>query len=120
MNIGHSTSNIEHRTQKGAHSNVRRSTFDVGCPMFVFFSRIRSGHARSGHWSLVLCASMLLVMTCGCQSPRAGKPLAAEHAGSDADAQMEFWHTLTEEPIATNDHAFHGLLLYMDGKDESA
>jgi hypothetical protein len=63
---------------------------------------------------------MILVVTCGCQTPRAGKPLAAELAGSDADAQLSFWHELTDETVTTNDHAFHGLLLYLDGKDDSA
>ena len=79
-----------------------------------------TGHARSGIWSLAIFASMILVMTCGCQSPRPGKPLAAELAGSDADAQLNFWHELTDERVTTNDHAFHGLLLYLDSKDDSA
>jgi hypothetical protein len=56
---------------------------------------------------------------CGCQSPRAGKPLAKEFAGSDPDAQLNFWHALTDEPIASNDQAFHALLLYVDNKDDS-
>jgi hypothetical protein len=62
---------------------------------------------------------MMLVMTCGCQSPRPGKPLAAELAGSDEDAQINFWHAMTEEAVTTNDQAFHGLLLYADGKDDT-
>ncbi len=56
----------------------------------------------------------------GCMSPRAGKPLAKELAGSDADAQMNFWHAMNDQPIASNDEAFHGLLLYADGKDDNA
>ena len=63
---------------------------------------------------------MLLVMTCGCQTPRAGKPLAAELTRNTDDAQIDFWHELTDEPVTTNDHAFHGLLLYMDQRDDSA
>jgi hypothetical protein len=120
MNIEHSTSNVEHRTQQGVRSNVRCSTFDVGCWMFVFFPRTWTGHARSGIWSVALCASMILLTTCGCQSPRAGEPLASELAGSDEDAQINFWHAITDEAVTTNDHAFHGLLLYMDGKDDAA
>ena len=58
---------------------------------------------------------MILVMTCGCQSPRPGNPLAAELGGSNQDAQINFWHAMTEEAVATNDQAFHGLLLYADG-----
>ena len=64
---------------------------------------------------------MIVLVTCtGCQPSRPGRPLAAELAGSDEDAQVEFWHALTDEPVATNDHAFHGLLLYLDGKDDAA
>jgi hypothetical protein len=63
---------------------------------------------------------MLFVMCCGCQSPRPGNPLPADLAGSGEDAQINYWHAMTEEPIATNDQAFHGLLLYADGTDESA
>ena len=37
-----------------------------------------------------------------------------------ADAQIDFWHELADEPVTTNDDAFHGLLLYVDGKDDSA
>ena len=33
---------------------------------------------------------------------------------------MNFWHALTDAPVASNDAAFHGLLLYADGKDASA
>jgi hypothetical protein len=34
--------------------------------------------------------------------------------------QLEFWHTLTEHAVITNDDALHALLLYLDGRDESA
>jgi hypothetical protein len=61
-----------------------------------------------------------LILLIGCQSPRAGKPLAKELAGSDADAQMNFWHAMADEAIATNDQAFHALLLYLDNKDDCA
>lgn len=61
-----------------------------------------------------------LVMACGCHTPRAGKPLTPELSGSGVDAQMKYWHELTDEPVTTNDQAFHGLLLYMDQKDDSA
>jgi len=35
------------------------------------------------------------------------------------DGQMEFWHKLAEQPLTSNDDAFHGLLLYADGADDS-
>src|SRR3954447_21434803 len=65
----------------------------------------------------------LLVIACalvGCQAMKPGKPLTPELAGNDPGQQLEFWHSLTTEPITTNDQAFHGLLLYVDGKDDSA
>jgi len=40
-------------------------------------------------------------------------------SGSDPDAQMEFWHALAGKALTSNDDAFHGLLLYMDAKDDT-
>jgi hypothetical protein len=33
---------------------------------------------------------------------------------------MEFWHSLAAQPLTSNDEAFHGLLLYLDGQDPAA
>jgi hypothetical protein len=60
-----------------------------------------------------------MIAVCGCAAPRMGKPLPAAVAGSEPEAQLEFWHALADEPIASNDAAFHGLLLYADGKDDA-
>src|SRR5213593_4859183 len=68
--------------------------------------------------SLLVIACALIVV--GCHTPRAGKPLEPKLAGSNPDAQVDFWHSLNTEAVASNDEAFHGLLLYMDGKDDSA
>src|SRR5688500_15494829 len=70
-------------------------------------------HSRA----LALAALMLLI---GCQAPRGGKPLAKELSGSDPEAQLNFWHAITDEPVASNDQAFHALLLYLDNKDDAA
>src|SRR5438034_11791404 len=56
----------------------------------------------------------------GCQSATVKQPLVARLNGNDPDRQLEFWHTLAAEPLASNDDAFHGLLLYFDGKDDAA
>src|SRR5438067_10161346 len=69
-------------------------------------------------FSIVAVALLLSVIT-GCAAPRAGQPLAKELAGNDPDAQINFWHALTDLPVTSNDQAFHGLLLYADGKDDS-
>src|SRR5215469_9811391 len=61
----------------------------------------------------------LLAGIAGCHSPRKGEPVAKEFSGSDPDAQVGFWHNLTDKPVTSNDEAFHGILLYTDGKDDS-
>ena len=43
--------------------------------------------------------------------------MTANLSGSDADAQMEFWHTLASRNLTSNDEAFHGLLLFLDAED---
>src|SRR2546423_13471755 len=63
---------------------------------------------------------LLILVAVGCAAPRTGKPVAKEFAGSDPNAQISFWHALTDEHVASNDQAFHALLLYADGKDDSA
>jgi len=53
----------------------------------------------------------------GCQTARVDQSLTAELGGSDPDAQLEFWHRLAEQPVTSNDDAFHGLLLFLDSED---
>jgi hypothetical protein len=68
--------------------------------------------------SRVLLSAWVLLLACGCQTPpRVSESLTAKFGGSEPDAQMDFWHQLTEQPLTSNDDAFHGLLLYMDGED---
>lgn len=63
---------------------------------------------------------LALLALAGCQSARVADPLTAKLAGADEDSQMEFWHTLSERKIVSNDEAFHALLLLFEGKDEAA
>ena len=60
---------------------------------------------------------MILV---GCQTARVDRPLTSELGDSDPETQLEFWHTLAEQPVTSNDDAFHGLLLFLDGSDPGA
>ena len=53
----------------------------------------------------------------GCHSAKVAQPLTEKLGGNDPDAQMEFWHTLANQPLTSNDEAFHGLLLYLDNQD---
>ena len=65
---------------------------------------------------------MILLLLCGmagCHAAHETQPLPAALYGGDVDAQMEFWHTLAARKLATNDEAFHGVLLYLDSKDST-
>jgi hypothetical protein len=64
---------------------------------------------------LLILAVMLAVG--GCAAPRVKEPMVESLKKDDPDTQMEFWHNLSDRPMTSNDDAFHGLLLYMDGKD---
>jgi hypothetical protein len=66
---------------------------------------------------LALFFSILLA---GCHNAKVAEPLTAKLGGSDPDAQMEFWHTLAERNLTSNDEAFHGLLLYLDSADPAS
>ena len=43
--------------------------------------------------------------------PRAG--------GNEEQQQLDYWHEVATKPLISNDEAFHGLLLYLDGKDDA-
>ena len=67
-----------------------------------------------------LCALILglsLLFAAGCQTARVERPLTVELGGNDPEQQLEFWHRLAEQPVTSNDDAFHGLLLFLDGDD---
>jgi len=68
--------------------------------------------------SRVLVAAVLAIA--GCQTARVADPLTRSMGGSDPDQQMDFLHTLADRPIASNDEAFHGLVLFMQGNDPAA
>jgi len=68
---------------------------------------------------LLTAASVPWLSGCG-ESVQIGEPLTAQLAGDDLDARMEFWHAMTDRPVASNDEAFHALLLFFDGQDTAA
>src|SRR6476646_8467421 len=63
---------------------------------------------------LLFTAALMLV---GCHSAKVAEPLTAKLGANDADSQLEFWHTLAERNLTSNDEAFHGLLLYLSDTD---
>jgi hypothetical protein len=67
---------------------------------------------------LQLAAVLFLGTASGaCRTSTAAVPLAPEMSGSEPEAQMEFWHALPQRRVASNDEAFHALLLFVDGAD---
>src|SRR6266567_4049925 len=69
--------------------------------------------------SEVLLVTLLLVSAVGgggCRAP-AAVALPAALAGNDPQAQIDFWHTLPWRHAASNDEAFHAILLFADGQD---
>ena len=67
---------------------------------------------------LVIAAGLMGVGgAAGCHTAHVDKPLTAELGNSDPDTQLEFWHTLAERNLTSNDEAFHGVLLYLKDAD---
>jgi hypothetical protein len=56
----------------------------------------------------------------GCQTARVERPLTGELGGNDPGEQLEFWDRLADQPVTSNDDAFHGLLMFLDGDDPAA
>jgi hypothetical protein len=70
--------------------------------------------------SKLLPALLVALTVAGCQTARVEQPLTALHGSNDPDDQLEFWHRLAEQPVTSNDEAFHGLLMYLDGEDPAS
>jgi hypothetical protein len=58
-----------------------------------------------------------LLINAGCQTARVERPLTRELGGNEPGEQLEFWDRLTEQSVTSNDDAFHGLLMFLDGDD---
>ncbi len=72
-------------------------------------------HVR--HFALAMLAALLLL--CGCSTGHVSSPpLTVDYGGSDPDTQMEFWHRLPDRSVASNDEAFHALLLFTSPANE--
>ena len=97
---------------KSMHRKTQNRTEDAGT---------RAG--GSSHFAFfIACLSffVLPLATSGCGSATVEQPLAQTLGGNDPDKQMEFWHRLADEPVTSNDDAFHALLLFADGSDPAA
>ena len=74
-------------------------------------------------WSIrthtALRLNLIAALLCGCSAATVSEPLTRQLAGNDPETQLEFWHELAMRPVTSNDEAFHGLLLFMDERDDS-
>jgi hypothetical protein len=79
--------------------------------------------SRIGNHSLagvLLGACALAALCAGCQTAHITQSVVAKFPGDDADSQLSFWHGLAAHHLTSNDDAFHGILLDLDGHDKSA
>jgi hypothetical protein len=63
--------------------------------------------------------ALLLALLGGCASVPAGKSVISDLSTKPNASEVAFWHDVEARPLATNDDAFHGLLLYLNGDDHS-
>jgi hypothetical protein len=78
-------------------------------------SRIR----RQTFAAIVAGACALAALAAGCQSARETHSVVTKFPGDDTDSQLSFWHELAGHHLTSNDDAFHGILLDLDGHDKS-
>lgn len=67
---------------------------------------------------LTLCVAAMLLAACA--PTRVDSPLTVTAPGQPPIAPIDFWHELNARPVTSYDEAFHGLLLLIDGEDDSA
>jgi hypothetical protein len=66
-------------------------------------------------FATMLTVTLLLLVGCG--STQYASPLVTEYEPGDVEQEMSFWHELADQPIVTNNDAFHALIELADGQD---
>src|SRR6266542_3943198 len=61
----------------------------------------------------------LITLATGCRSAQVADSILPQLAANDAATQLEFWHTLADRKLVSNDEALHALLLYLDNQDNA-
>jgi hypothetical protein len=69
---------------------------------------------------LALRLSVGLLLLAGCHSAHVPADVTSNLGGNDPDVQLNFWHTLAEHHLTSNQDAFHAILLYVDDHDDCA
>jgi hypothetical protein len=73
--------------------------------------------SKLNQWLLKCIAPAALAALAGCQTATVSRSVVADVGGDDQDSQISFWHTLATKPVASNDDAFHAILLDVDETD---
>src|SRR5881397_3513643 len=68
--------------------------------------------------SIVACVFTTVLM--GCRTTTVTQSVLPRATDNDPERQLDYWHTVATQSLINNDDGFHGLLLYLDGKDDSA
>jgi hypothetical protein len=55
----------------------------------------------------------------GCATVTVNDSLLPRSGGNEPQTQLDFWHGLATKSLISNDEAFHGVLLYLDAKDDA-
>ena len=69
--------------------------------------------------AVVACAFASIAIGCA-STTRVPDSVLARTSGNDDQKQLDYWHEVATKSLVSNDEAFHGLLLYIDGKDDAA
>ena len=75
--------------------------------------------SKSNALFTALAVASLLAGSIGCHTTVAPTSTLPRLAGNDPDKQLDFWHEIATKNLISNDEAFHGILLYLDGKDDA-
>lgn len=63
---------------------------------------------------------MLALCMTGCKTAEVTTSLTSQYPGNDMDSQMNFWHSLNDKKLISNDEAIHGTMLFYCGEDHAA
>lgn len=77
-----------------------------------------AGSNHLGCWITPVCIGMLCLV--GCQTTTVQQTVVSRYGANTPEGQLDFWHELNGAKVASNDDAFHAVLLFADGTDPSA
>jgi len=66
---------------------------------------------------LTLALAVAVAGLAGCETTRRASPLVTDYDEQNAQAELDFWHGLADQPVTTNNDAFHGLIEFDQGAD---